>query len=117
MHDVRRVVLARHIGISTTALANILQNRSEPTLRTARSAAAAFAISIDDLYADRRRCLAAAVAAFDSAPIRRSAQAGDEAELAAETPAAPTTPSSASGANDQVKSYSPEIVIPNPMQA
>ncbi len=77
MHDLRRADLANEIGISTTALTNILQGRSEPTLRTARRAAAAFGVSIDDLYGDLDHCLQAAVTAFDAAPIR-AWQAEDE---------------------------------------
>ncbi len=70
MHDLRRADLATHIGISATAVTNILQGRSEPTLRTALKAAAAFGISIDDLYGDLESCLRAALDAFETAPIR-----------------------------------------------
>ena len=115
MHDLRRADLAHHIEISPTALTNILQGRSQPTLRTARRAAAAFGVSIDDLYGDRDRCLRAAVVAFESAPIRERLDHASAGESI--TPAAPTTPSSASPANDQVKSYRPETTIPRPMQA
>ena len=73
MHDLRQGDLARFIGISPTGLANILSGRHEPTLRTAGRAAAAFGITIEQLCGDRNRCLQAAVAAFDSAPIRRAA--------------------------------------------
>ena len=75
MHDLRQGDLARFIGISPTGLANILSGRHEPTLRTARSAASAFGITIEDLCADRARCLNAAVAAFDTAPIRHAGRA------------------------------------------
>jgi DNA-binding XRE family transcriptional regulator len=111
MHDLSRGHAARQIGISTTALTNILHGRSEPTLRTARNAARAFGISFDELYGDLKTCLYAAVAAFDEAPIQFSESAD------AETPAAPTTPSSAIGANDHEKSYRPDTLTASPLQA
>lgn len=70
MHDLRRTELAAQMGISPTGLTNILNGRSEPTLRTAGRAAAAFGISIDDLYGDLPRCLRSASVAFETAPVR-----------------------------------------------
>jgi DNA-binding XRE family transcriptional regulator len=75
MHDLRQGDLARFIGLSPTGLANILSGRHEPTLRTAGRAASAFGITIEELCGDRNRCLRAAVAAFDTAPIRNAGSA------------------------------------------
>jgi len=83
MHDLRQGDLARFIGISPTGLANILSGRHEPTLRTAGRAAAAFGITIEELCGDRNRCLRAAVAAFDTAPVRLAAP-GPPTALAAQ---------------------------------
>ncbi|MFI5051016.1 MAG: helix-turn-helix domain-containing protein [Gaiellales bacterium] len=70
MHDLRRAELAAYIGISPTGLANILNSHSEPTLRTAGKVAAAFGISLDELYGDLTRCVRAASVAFETAPVR-----------------------------------------------
>ena len=69
-HDLRRAELAAYIGISPTGLANILNSHSEPTLRTAGKMAAAFGISLDELYGDLTRCVRAASVAFETAPVR-----------------------------------------------
>ena len=70
MHDLRRAELAAYIGISPTGLANILNSHSEPTLRTAGKLAAAFGISLDEMYGDLTRCVRAASVAFETAPVR-----------------------------------------------
>jgi DNA-binding XRE family transcriptional regulator len=74
MHDLRRSDVAHEIGISPTGLTNILTGRSEPGMRTAIGMAAAFGVTIEDLYADLARCLRAGVVAFESAPIRKLAR-------------------------------------------
>ncbi len=83
MHDLRQAEVARFIGISPTGLTNILTGRSEPALRTTRSLASAFGITIDDLYSDLTRCLRASVVAFEGAPVRTLA--GDDAGTQART--------------------------------
>ena len=72
MHDLRRTkgTSRAKMEISPAGLTNILNGRSEPTLRTAPGAAAAFGISLDELYGDLTRCVRAASVAFETAPVR-----------------------------------------------
>jgi transcriptional regulator with XRE-family HTH domain len=70
MHDLLQREVAMYIGLSPQGLWNILNGRSEPRSRTVRDCAAAFGISIDDLFADTGACLRAAALAYEVAPIR-----------------------------------------------
>jgi DNA-binding XRE family transcriptional regulator len=112
MHDLNRAELAHAIGISTTSLSNIVQGRSEPTMRTALIASRVFGIAVDDLYAELDDCLRAAAERFSSAPVRQARAARVSPQIAIDAAA-----KSASGANDQVKSTIPDTITANPMQA
>jgi len=70
MHDLRRAQFAAYVGISTAGLRDILCGRSEPSLSTVRRMAAAFGLTVDDLYAEPPECLRMAAVVFESAPIR-----------------------------------------------
>ena len=83
MHGLSQGELARFIQISASGLTNIVNGRSEPALRTARQAASAFGITVDELYEDLIRCLRAAAVAFDTAPVR-SLRSGESVRAASE---------------------------------
>ena len=70
MHDLLQREVAAYIGISPQGLWNILNGRSDPGSLTLRKCAVAFAVSIDDLFADTGTCLRAAASSYESAPIR-----------------------------------------------
>ena len=75
MHDLLQREVAAYVGLSPQGLWNILNGRSEPRSRTVRDCAHAFGVSIDDLFADTGTCLRAAAASYETAPIRRLADA------------------------------------------
>jgi transcriptional regulator with XRE-family HTH domain len=70
MHDLHQVELAEYLQLSTQGLWNILHGRSEPRSRTAWNLAAAFGISIEELFGDVGDCVRAAARSFESAPVR-----------------------------------------------
>jgi len=70
MHDLLQREVAAYIGLSPQGLWNILNGRSEPRSRTVRDLAQAFGVTIDDLFGDTGRCLRAAAAGYETAPIR-----------------------------------------------
>jgi DNA-binding XRE family transcriptional regulator len=61
--------LARHANISRQSMYAIYTGRSRPSADTALRIARAFGISVEDLYAEPRECLAAAVPHLYDAPI------------------------------------------------
>jgi putative transcriptional regulator len=61
--------LAYEAGITRQSMHAIYSGRSQPSARTALRIAKAFGITVDDLYADPRECLAAALPHLDDAPI------------------------------------------------
>lgn len=79
MHDVRREQFAIYVGISSAGLRDIVSGKSEPSLATVRRIAAAFGLTIDDLYASRPHCLRVAAIAFERAPVRSSPAVGGTA--------------------------------------
>ena len=70
MHGLHQREFASYLGLSPQGLWNILNGRSEPRTSTAQRCAAAFGITIDDLFAETGNCLRAAAAAYERAPIR-----------------------------------------------
>ena len=74
MHDLRREQFAAYVGISSAGLRDILCGRSEPSLATVRRMAAAFGLTVDDLYAECPLCLRMAAIVFEAAPIRAAAR-------------------------------------------
>jgi transcriptional regulator with XRE-family HTH domain len=79
MHGLLQRELAAYLGLSDQGLWNILNGRSEPRTRTVQLCAHAFGITVDELLGDTGRCLRAAAAAYESAPVRtRGAGEGDE---------------------------------------
>jgi len=61
--------LAREAGISRQSMHAIYTGRSRPSADTALRIAKAFGISVEDLYAEPRECLAAALPKLYEAPI------------------------------------------------
>ncbi|MDX6532429.1 MAG: helix-turn-helix protein [Gaiellales bacterium] len=83
MHDLLQRELAEYLGLSPQGLWNILNGRSDPRSRTVRNCAAAFGISVEDLFAPIGDCLRAAAKTYELAPVRavvaaRSAEALSE---------------------------------------
>jgi len=70
MHGLHQREFAIYLGLSPQGLWNILNGRSEPRTSTAQRCAAAFGITIDDLFSETGNCLRAAAAAYERAPIR-----------------------------------------------
>jgi transcriptional regulator with XRE-family HTH domain len=70
MHGLHQREFASYLGLSPQGLWNILNGRSEPRTSTAQRCAAAFGITIDDLFSETGNCLRAAAAAYERAPIR-----------------------------------------------
>jgi transcriptional regulator with XRE-family HTH domain len=73
MHDLLQRELAGYLGLSPQGLWNILNGRSDPRSRTVRSCAAAFGITVEDLFGPTGDCLRAAAGAYELAPIRELA--------------------------------------------
>jgi transcriptional regulator with XRE-family HTH domain len=71
MHDLLQRELADHLGLSPQGLWNILNGRSDPRSRTVRNCAAAFGISVEDLFSPTGDCLRSAAKTYEAAPIRR----------------------------------------------
>jgi len=61
--------LAREAGISRQSMHAIYTGRSRPSADTALAIARAFGITVEDLYAEPRECLAAALRKLNEAPI------------------------------------------------
>lgn len=61
--------LAREAGISRQSMHAIYTGRSRPSADTALRIARAFGITVEDLYAEPRECLAAALPKLYEAPI------------------------------------------------
>ena len=61
--------LAREAGISRQSMHAIYTGRSRPSGDTALRIARAFGIAVEDLYAEPRECLAAALPKLYEAPI------------------------------------------------
>lgn len=61
--------LAREVGIARQSMHAIYTGRSRPSADTALAIARAFGITVEDLYAEPRQCLAAALEQLYEAPI------------------------------------------------
>ncbi|HEY8627075.1 MAG TPA: helix-turn-helix domain-containing protein [Gaiellaceae bacterium] len=61
--------LARKAGVSRQSMHAIYARRSRPSAETALQIARAFGITVEDLYAEPRECLAAAIPKLYDAPI------------------------------------------------
>jgi putative transcriptional regulator len=61
--------LAREVGVSRQSMYAIYSGRSQPSAATALRIAKAFGITVEDLYAEPRDCLAAALPHLSDAPI------------------------------------------------
>jgi len=61
--------LARAAGVSRQAMHAIYTGRSRPSADTALRIARAFGVTVEDLYAEPRECLAAALPQLYEAPI------------------------------------------------
>lgn len=70
MHDLLQRELAAYLGLSPQGLWNILNGRSDPRSRTVRSCAAAFGVTVEDLFAPTGECLRAAAKVYEMAPVR-----------------------------------------------
>jgi transcriptional regulator with XRE-family HTH domain len=70
MHGLHQVQLAEYLDLSTQGLWNILHGRSEPRSRTAWNLAAAFGITVEDLFSDTGSCVRAGAQTFERAPVR-----------------------------------------------
>jgi transcriptional regulator with XRE-family HTH domain len=82
MHDLLQRELAEYLELSPQGLWNILNGRSDPRSRTVRNCAAAFGISVEDLFAPTGECLRSAARSYERAPVRafvERSQNGDAA--------------------------------------
>lgn len=70
MHGLHQVQLAEYLELSTQGLWNILHGRSEPRSRTAWNLAAAFGITVEDLFSETGPCVRAGALKFETAPVR-----------------------------------------------
>jgi putative transcriptional regulator len=61
--------LAREVGITRQSMHAIYSGRSRPSAVTALRIAKAFGVTVEDLYAEPRECLAAALPKLHEAPI------------------------------------------------
>jgi DNA-binding XRE family transcriptional regulator len=69
MFLVEQQKLARHADISRQSMYAIYTGRSRPSTNTAMRIARAFGITVEDLFAEPRECLTAAVPHLYDAPI------------------------------------------------
>jgi transcriptional regulator with XRE-family HTH domain len=68
LHLVSHVELAEFVGLSRQGMQNILSGKSQPSVKTLDRLARAFGIRLDDLLADPKQCLRAAVEVLEDAP-------------------------------------------------
>ena len=80
MFLVEQQKLARYADISRQSMYAIYTGRSLPRVDTAMRIARAFGISVEDLYADPRECLGAALRHLYDAPVTESDE-GVDAEV------------------------------------
>jgi putative transcriptional regulator len=78
--------LAREAGISRQSIHAIYTGRSRPSGDTALRIARAFGIAVEDLYAEPRECLAAALPKLYEAPITEPEEGLTDAVTGTVTP-------------------------------